>query len=58
MPFVLELYSGNRAIVVNKESGHHYSTDPIPIKKAEGQMRLLRAIEHSPEYKKRKKIVL
>lgn len=55
MPYKLELYSGNRAIVVNKESGHHYSTDPIPINKARSQMRLLRAIEHSPDFKRRKK---
>jgi len=55
MPFKLELYSGNRAIVVNERSGHHYSQDPIPVKKARSQMRLLRAIEHNPDFKRRKK---
>ena len=55
MPYKLELYSGNKAIVVNKESGHHFSNDPIPKKRAESQIRLLRAIEHSPDFKRRKK---
>lgn len=53
MPFFLELssgahkFKGNKAIVVNTKSGHHYSRDPIPIKKAEAQMRLLNAVTHS-----------
>ena len=55
MPFALELYSGNKAIVVNQKTGHHYSQDPIPKKRAESQIRLLRAIEHSPDFKRRKK---
>jgi hypothetical protein len=55
MPYKLELYSGNRAILVNSETGHHFSTNPIPKKRAESQMRLLQMIERSPEYKKRKK---
>ena len=55
MPYKLELYSGNRAILVNSETGHHFSNNPIPKKRAESQMRLLQMIERSPEYKKRKK---
>lgn len=55
MPYKLELYSGNKAIVVNENTGHHFSTDPIPKKRAESQIRLLRAIEHSPDFKRRKK---
>lgn len=55
MPYKLELYSGNKAILVNSETGHHFSTNPIPVKRAKSQMRLLRAIEHSPDFKRRKK---
>jgi len=55
MPLTLELWGSNRAIVVNSKTGHHFSNNPIPKKKAEAQMRLLRDIERSPEYKKRKK---
>ena len=55
MPYSLELWGNNRAIVVNTSTGHHFSNDPLPKKKAESQMRLLRMIEGSPEYKRRKK---
>jgi len=55
MPYSLELWGAKRAIVVNSETGHHFSTDPIPVKRARSQMRLLRAIEHSPDFKRRKK---
>jgi len=51
MPYHLELGSGahkfmGKAIVVNSMTGHHYSNDPIPIKKAKAQMRLLYGVEH------------
>lgn len=55
MPFHLELGSGDahkwfqKAIVVNTLTGHHYSKDPIPIKKAEAQKRLLEAAIKSKE---------
>jgi len=56
MPFHLELKSGDhrfggRAIVVNTITGHHYSKDPIPLKKAEAQLRVLEAA-----HKKEKKL--
>ena len=54
MPYALELYSGNRAIVVNKDTGHHFSQNPIPKVRAEKQLRLLRGIE-SGTLKPRKK---
>lgn len=37
-------YKG-KAIVVNSDSGKHYSTQPIPLKKAKAQKRLLESIE-------------
>ena len=48
MPYHLELGSGahkfaGKAIVVNTITGHHYSNDPIPIKKAKAQLRILEA---------------
>lgn len=56
MPYALERYSGlasgtshrfaGKAIVVNTQTGHHFSNSPIPIAKAESQMRLLRGVEH------------
>jgi hypothetical protein len=56
MPFHLELKSGDhrfggRAIVVNTKTGHHYSKDPLPIKVAEAQLRVLESA-----YKKEKKL--
>ena len=55
MPFFLELGSSGqgvknmsykgKAIVVNSDSGKHYSNQPIPLKKAEAQKRLLESIE-------------
>ena len=53
MPFSLE-YWKNKAIVVDTK-GHHYSNEPISMEKAKRQMRLLRAIEHNPDFKRRKK---
>lgn len=32
-----------KAIVVNTKTGHHYSKEPIPIKKAKAQLRVLEA---------------
>lgn len=54
MPYALERYpalgSGHRrtekAIVVNTQTGKHYSTMPIPLEKAKAQMRLLYGVEH------------
>lgn len=55
MPYSLEYFpalgSGmskkqTKAIVTNSITGHHFSTDPIPIKKAKAQMRYLAGIEH------------
>jgi hypothetical protein len=46
MPYHLELGSDGhkfhgKAIVVNTITGHHMSNDPIPINKANAQMRIL-----------------
>ena len=56
MPYALERYPGlaggashrfaGKAIVVNTKTGHHFSNEPIPTKKAEAQMRLLQSVEH------------
>ena len=51
MPYFLELGSGGKdfggkAIVVNTQTGKHYSNMPIPKARAEKQMRLLQAVEH------------
>ena len=51
MPYHLELASGadkfkGKAIVVNTQTGHHFSKDPIPIERAKAQMRLLHGVEH------------
>ncbi len=56
MPYHLELGSGahkfmGKAIVVNTMTGHHYSSDPIPIEKAKAQMRLLYGVEHGMKKK-------
>ena len=55
MPYSLELWGNNRAIVINSKTGHHFSANPLPKKRAESQLRLLRMIEQKPEYKRRKK---
>jgi hypothetical protein len=54
MPYFLELGSGGdgvkyhsykgKAIVVNSDTGKHYSTKPIPMEKAKKQVRLLEQI--------------
>ena len=51
MPYHLELGSGDhsfkgKAIVVNTQTGKHYSNEPSPKEKAKKQMRLLQAVEH------------
>lgn len=40
MPYHLEKY-GKKAIVVNNLNGHHFSLNPIPLKKAKAQIRAL-----------------
>ena len=50
MPYHLELGSdGNsfkgKAIVVNTQTGKHYSNSPIPLVKAQGQKRVLEAAQ-------------
>ena len=46
MPYHLELGSDGtsfkgKAIVVNTQTGHHYSNSPIPLVKAKAQKRVL-----------------
>ena len=43
MPYHLEHF-GDKAIVVNTRTGHHHSIDPIPLKNAKAQMRVLEAV--------------
>jgi hypothetical protein len=48
MSYFLELGSGGKsyngkAIVVNTQSGRHHSLEPIPMKKAKAQKRVLEA---------------
>jgi hypothetical protein len=43
MPFGLEHWGKDRAIVVNTQTGRHYSLSPIPVKTAEAQKRILEA---------------
>ena len=45
MPYALEHW-GNKAIVVNTQSGKHKSLSPIPLANAKKQLRLLNAVEH------------
>ena len=52
MPYHLELGSdgksfNGKAIVVNTMSGRHYSSTPIPLKKAEAQKRVLEQAERT-----------
>ena len=53
MPYGLEHW-GKKAIVVNTMTGKHFSEHPIPIKKAEAQMRLLYGIEHGMKVRHKK----
>ena len=58
MPYILEMGSDpkhkyhNKAIVVNAITGHHMSNEPIPIKKAQAQLRILEKIHHKEKQKK------
>lgn len=62
MPYALERYPGlaggtshrfaGKAIVVNTKSGHHFSNEPIPTKKAEAQLRLLESLERKESNRK------
>ena len=50
MPYFLEMGSGGhsfkgKAIVVNSQTGKHYSNSPIPLANAKAQMRVLEAAE-------------
>jgi len=51
MPYHIEKSSGGKrfpkgyGIVVNSKTGQHFSLKPIPIAKAEAQMRLLNMME-------------
>jgi hypothetical protein len=45
MPYILERY-GDKAIVVNSQTGKHHSLKPIPLHKAEVQMRVLQMSDH------------
>jgi len=60
MPYHLELGSDGhkfkgKAIVVNTMTGKHFENHPIPIKKAEAQMRLLEGIEHGMKPRRKSK---
>ena len=51
MPYHLELGSDGhnfhgKAIVVNTQTGKHFSKSPIPLASAKKQMNLLRGVEH------------
>ena len=54
MPYALEHW-GNKAIVVNKDTGKHYSKTPIPLTNAKAQMKLLYGVEAGMVPKKMKK---
>ena len=59
MPYHLELGSSGhnfpkgKAIVVNSQTGKHYSTSPIPLANAKAQMRLLYGVEGGMKPKKK-----
>lgn len=53
MPYGLERW-GKKAIVVNTQTGKHFSASPIPLANAEKQLRLLRGVEHGMTPKKAK----
>jgi hypothetical protein len=59
MPFHLELGSDGhkfhgKAIVVNSITGHHMSLNPIPLKNAQAQLRLLESLYKKEEKKSEK----
>jgi hypothetical protein len=41
MPYAIELWGEKKGIVVNTQTGKHFSANPIPKEKAEAQLRLL-----------------
>ena len=54
MPYHLELGSDGhsfkgKAIVVNSQTGKHYSKSPIPLANAEAQMRILKSAEEKED---------
>jgi len=51
MPFALERWK-DKAIVVNTQTGKHYSNSPIPIQSAKRQMRVLQQATEQKETKK------
>jgi hypothetical protein len=60
MPYHIELGSDpkhkyhDKGIVVNAVTGHHMSKDPIPIKKAQAQLKILNAIHHKEKIQEKK----
>lgn len=46
MPYALERWGKNKAIVVNTQTGLHHSKSPIPLTNAKAQLRLLQGVEH------------
>ena len=55
MPYALEHWGKSKAIVVNTQTGKHFSTSPIPLATAKKQMRLLYGIESGMIPKKEKR---
>lgn len=53
MPYTLHHLLGGKGLVMNTKTGKHFEKNPIPIKKAEAQLRLLRGIEHGMVPKKK-----
>jgi hypothetical protein len=49
MPYFLESYPGNKAIVVSTTTGRHGSIAPIPLAKAKAQKRVLEAVMKKKE---------
>ena len=55
MPHALEHWGKGKAIVVNTQTGKHFSKSPIPLANAQKQLRLLRGVAASAgEMKPRK----
>ena len=48
MPYRLERH-GDKAIVVNTQTGRHHSLEPIAMSNAKAQMRVLEAVEKKKE---------
>jgi len=63
MPYHLELGSDGhsfhgKAIVVNSQTGEHKSNQPIPMAKANAQMRILEGVEAHESAPKKRRILL